>query len=112
MNYYDLINECIKSLRRVKGIDINLRNIVEIGKDESILLVCDTDNGNMASTDPWFGFKVLVPPDAFVASIHDIDAEAQIPLDKSLNTKAALRVAYYIYKAYKEAAKQIADKIK
>ena len=111
MNHYDLINECIKSLRRVKGIDINLRNIIEIGQDESILLVCDTDNGNITSTDPWFAFKVLVSPDVFTASIHDLDAVAQIPLDKSLNVKVALRIAYCIYTAYKEAAKQIGDKI-
>ena len=111
MNYYEIINECIKALRRNKDININLRNIIEISKDESILLVCDTDDGIVTSTEPWFTFKVLVPQNAFTSSTDDVDAQAKMPPNASLETKATLRISYRIYKAYKKAAKQIGKSV-
>lgn len=108
MDIYNLVTESAKALRRNNKINsLNIRSIVQLNKDDSVLLVCDTEDGILSSTEPWIGFKVLIPCDVFESRDLPLDEEANVSPSANFNIKIAIRISYYIFKAYKDAKKQI-----
>lgn len=104
MNTYSIVAEIIEALKRNNKINpLNVRKIIDIEQDDSILLVCDTDDGNITSVEPWIGFKVFIPREAFISNNLPMDEVANIPQSTSIPTRIRARIAYYIFEAYKKA---------
>ena len=111
MEIYDFLTKVIRSFRKTNKINpLNIRKVVDVKDNEAILLICDTEDGIVSSTEPWIGFKVLVPREVFVASHLPIDERPNFPQLDNLELKIESRLSVLIIDAYREATKNIANK--
>lgn len=108
MTNYELITVAVEKLKINKNLLLNVRDIVESKVDNCIYLTCDTDDGKASSVTPYLVFKAIIPFDDLSSLPQSIDGVANIHQGMPAADKILLRIAYRIFRAYRDAIKQIA----
>ena len=109
MTNYELITVAVEKLKKNKNLLLNVRDIVESKIDNCIYLTCDTDDGKASSVAPYLVFKAIIPFDDLSSSPQSIDGVAKISQGMANADKILLRIAYRIFRAYKDAVKHITN---
>ncbi|MBE6133944.1 MAG: hypothetical protein E7178_04690 [Erysipelotrichaceae bacterium] len=91
-----------------KVASLNVHYPGKVLPDGSVVVLFDTYSiKREQNNDPWFSFYAVFPKEIFDPTIQQIDIDAKIDSDVSIDDRLTLRIAFRILKAGKNAIEKL-----